>query len=77
MNVKTKLILATTAVALLSSPALARFDGDEGLASAYARFGNGARTYTTGPVAAYASGNFVQPRSRAAHPRVRTSHPRR
>ena len=39
MNIKTKLILATTAVALLSAPASARFDGDEGVASAYPRFG--------------------------------------
>ena len=42
MNIKTKLILATTAVALLSAPASARFDSDEGGASAYPRFGNDA-----------------------------------
>ena len=62
MNIKTKLILATTAVALLSAPASARFDGDEGVASAYPRFGS-ERTDTTDAAAAYASGFTVQLRS--------------
>jgi hypothetical protein len=61
MNIKTKLILATTAVALLSAPASARFDGDEGGASAYPRFGN-ERTDTSDAASAYASGNAIQPR---------------
>jgi hypothetical protein len=60
MNIKTKLILATTAVALLSAPASARFDGDEGGASAYPRFGS-ERTYTP-DASAYASGYAIQPR---------------
>jgi hypothetical protein len=38
MNIKTKLILSAALVALLSAPASARFDGDEGGASAYPRF---------------------------------------
>ena len=38
MNLKTKLILSAALVALLSAPASARFDGDEGGASAYPRF---------------------------------------
>ena len=36
MNIKTTVILATTAVVLLSAPASARTDGDEGGASAFA-----------------------------------------
>jgi hypothetical protein len=38
MNIKTKLIISAALVALLSAPAAARFDGDEGGASAYPRF---------------------------------------
>jgi hypothetical protein len=38
MNVKTKLILSAAFVALLSAPASARIDGDEGAASAYPKF---------------------------------------
>ena len=38
MNVKTKLIISAALVALLSAPASARFDGDEGVASAYPQF---------------------------------------
>ncbi len=38
MNIKTKLILSAALVALLSAPASARIDGDEGGASAYPRF---------------------------------------
>jgi hypothetical protein len=75
MNLKTKLILATTAVALLTAPASARFDGDEGGASAYPQFG---REHTTDAASAYASGYVVQPRNgvrQQQHPR--NSHPRR
>ena len=38
MNIKTKLIISAALVALLSAPASARIDGDEGGASAYPRF---------------------------------------
>ena len=77
MNIKTKLILATAAVALFTAPASARFDGDEGLLSAYPRFGNEARaSYPSGAAAAYASG-YLQPGNGVHHPRVRNSHPRR
>ncbi len=38
MNLKTKLILSAALVALLSAPAAARFDADEGGLSAHARF---------------------------------------
>ena len=38
MNIKTKLILSAALVALLSAPASARIDGDEGGASAFPRF---------------------------------------
>jgi hypothetical protein len=38
MNIKTKLILSAAFVALLSAPAAARFDGNDGGASAYPRF---------------------------------------
>ena len=72
MNVKTKLILATTAVALFTAPASARFDGDEGVASAYPNFG---RAYVTGPASAYAFAPITQPRIRQQHPR--NSQPRR
>ena len=39
MNIKTKLILSAALVALLSAPAAARFDGNDGGLSAYPRFG--------------------------------------
>jgi hypothetical protein len=77
MNIKTKLILATAAVALFTAPASARFDGDEGVASAYPRFGSEARTYPSGAAAAYASGYVSQPGNGVQRPRVRNSHPRR
>jgi hypothetical protein len=73
MNIKTKLILATTAVALLSAPASARFDGDEGVASAYPQFGT--ENYTNA-AAAYASGALIAPRNQRPQP-VRNSQPRR
>lgn len=38
MNIKTKLVLSAALVALLSAPASARFDADEGGLSAYPRF---------------------------------------
>jgi len=38
VNIKTKLILSAALVALLSAPASARIDGDEGAASAFPRF---------------------------------------
>jgi hypothetical protein len=75
MNIKTKLILATTAVALLAAPASARFDGDEGAASAYPRF-NGER-FATDAASAYASGYAVHQGNGVQRPRVRNSHPRR
>jgi hypothetical protein len=76
MNIKTKLILAATAVALLSAPASARFDSDEGGLSAYPQFARD-RAYSTDAAAAYASGVTVQPRNGAPRqPRQRISHPR-
>jgi hypothetical protein len=72
MNIKTKLILATTALALLSAPASARFDGDEGGASAYPRFGS-ERAYTPNAASAYASDYAIQPRYSAPR-RDRTHH---
>jgi hypothetical protein len=78
MNIKTKLILATTAIALLSAPASARFDGDEGGASAYPRFGTEGRAYPSDARSAYASGYVFQPGNGIVQrPRVRTSHPQR
>jgi hypothetical protein len=74
MNIKTKLILATTAVALLTAPASARFDGDEGGASAYPQFG---REHTTDAASAYASGYVVQPRNGVRQQHPRNSQPRR
>jgi hypothetical protein len=59
MNIKTTLILATTAIALLSSPASARSDGDAGWSSAFAHSGP---RYTNNPWSAYASGYPVQRR---------------
>jgi hypothetical protein len=38
MNIKTKLIISAALVALLSAPASARTDSDEGGLSAYPRF---------------------------------------
>ncbi len=56
MNIKTKLILATTAVALVSTPALAFRDmGDAGGDSACAHSGG------------YSSGYTVHPRYRVKH----------
>jgi len=69
MNIKTKLILATAAVALLSAPASARFDRDEGAASAYPRFGS--QLYANDAAAAYAWGAAVQPGNGVQRPRVR------
>jgi hypothetical protein len=83
MNIKTKLILATTAVALLSAPASARIDGDEGGASAYPRFGSeqrfdGERTYAPDAASTYASGYAIQPRSGVQRPhRARHAQPQR
>ena len=75
MNIKTKLILATTAVALFAAPASARFDSDEGVASAYPQFG---REHITDATAAYASGYVAQPRNGCAAPQhPRNSQPRR
>jgi hypothetical protein len=71
MNIKTTLILASTAVALLASPASARYDGDSGGASAFARFHDGPQ-YRTDGYTAYASGSIVQPRQ--AQPRVQRPH---
>jgi hypothetical protein len=76
MNIKTKLILAAATLALLSAPASARFDGDEGGASAFPRF-TGERSYSAGAGSAYASG-YVTPRHpRAQHPRVHNPHTHR
>jgi hypothetical protein len=73
MNIKTKLILATAAVALFSAPASARIDGDEGGASAYPRF-NSERAYANG-ASAYASGVVVRPRATVERPqRLHNSH---
>lgn len=38
MTTKTKLIIAAALFAIFTAPASARFDGDEGGASAYSRF---------------------------------------
>jgi hypothetical protein len=46
MNLKTKIILSAALVALLSAPASARFDGDEGGLSAHARFTSKERVHT-------------------------------
>lgn len=77
MNIKTKLILATAAVALFAAPASARFDGDEGVASAYPRFGSEARPSASDAGSAYASGYAFQPGDGAQRPRVSNSQPRR
>jgi hypothetical protein len=67
MNIKSKLILATAAFALLSAPASARIDGDEGGASAYPRF-HSERAYTDDAASAFASGNVVRPRAAVRQP---------
>jgi hypothetical protein len=74
MHIKTKLILATTAVALLTAPASARFDGDEGVASAYPQFGH---SHNTNAASAYASGYIVQPGNSARQHQPRNSQPHR
>jgi hypothetical protein len=66
MKIKT-LILAAAAVALLSAPASARIEGDEGGASAFPRF-NSERAYSGGAAGAYASGYAVQPRVTVQRP---------
>lgn len=75
MNIKTKLILATAAVALLTAPASARFDGDEGAASAYPRFHS--EHYTANAASAYASGYAIHQSNGVQRPRVRNSQPQR
>ena len=71
MNIKTKLILAATAVSLLSTPALAFRDmGDAGGDSAFAipenHSGSGmhasAGGYSSNAASAYASGQIIRPR---------------
>ena len=74
MNIKTKLILATTAVALFTAPASARFDGDEGVVSAYPQFG---RAHIPNAASAYASGYVAQPGNGVRQYHPRNSHPRR
>ena len=74
MNLKTKLILATAALALFTAPASARFTGDEGGPSAYPNFG---RAYTENAASAYASGYIVRPRHVVRQHQLRNSHPRR
>ena len=70
MNIKAKLILAATAVSLLSTPALAFRDmGDAGGDSAFAvpenhgyNAANSAYRYNGRPSSAYASGQIIRPR---------------
>ncbi len=70
MNIKAKLILAATAVSLLSTPALAFRDmGDAGGDSAFAvpenhgySGANSAYRYDRQPYSAYASGQIIRPR---------------
>ena len=70
MNIKAKLIIAATAVSLLSTPAFAFRDmGDAGGDSAFAvperhGYNESARAYRYNrhPYSAYASGQFVRPR---------------
>ena len=74
MNIKTKLIVAATAVSLLSTPAFAFRDmGDAGGNSAFAipERHNSAGAYRHNATSAYASGHVAQPR-RVIHtqPRV-------
>ncbi len=75
MNIKTKLILATAAVALFSAPASARIDGDDSQASAYPQV-NGQGQPVNGAAFAYASGRITQPRTTVQRPRVHDSQPR-
>ncbi|MPZ39018.1 MAG: hypothetical protein GEU95_13320 [Rhizobiales bacterium] len=58
MTIKTKLILSAALVALLSAPASARIDGDEGGASAFPRFTK-ERTHMTGSGFVSPSGHFI------------------
>ena len=70
MNIKAKLIIAATAVSLLSTPAFAFRDmGDAGGDSAFAvpehhgySGANSAYRYNRQPYSAYASGQIVRPR---------------
>jgi hypothetical protein len=74
MNIKTKLILATTAVALLSTPALAFRDmGDAGGDSAFAHSGGG---YSRHARSAYAFGHITRHPIRRQH-RLPNSHSQR
>jgi hypothetical protein len=82
MNIKTKLILAATAVSLLSTPAFAfRTMGDAGADSAYAippneRGGSGLHYSGANPYSAYALGHITRRPIQRPH-RVRSSHLRR
>jgi hypothetical protein len=58
MNIKTKLIISAALVALLSAPASARFDGDEGGASSYPRFTK-ERTQMTSTGFVYGSAHLI------------------
>jgi hypothetical protein len=77
MNIKTKLILAATAVSLLSTPAFAFRDmGDAGGNSAFAIPENhdSAGAYRNSATSAYASGHVAQPR-RVIRTQPRVSNP--
>jgi hypothetical protein len=75
MNIKTKLILATAAVALFSAPASARIDGDDSQASAYPQV-NSQGYPVNGATSAFASGRIVQPRATVQRPqRLHNSQP--
>jgi hypothetical protein len=81
MNIKTKLIIAATAVSLLSTPALAIRDmGDAGGDSAFAipenhGFNGANSAYRHNAYSAYASGHVVQPRRAIHTQQQRQSHP--
>jgi len=73
MNIKTKLILAATAVSLLSTPAFAFRDmGDAGGNSAFAipEMHDSGSVYRNDAHSAYASGHVAQPRRVHTQPRV-------
>jgi hypothetical protein len=77
MNIKTKLIVAATAVSLLSTPAFAFRDmGDAGGNSAFAipEMHDSGSVYRNNAHAAYASGHVAQPR-RVIHTQPRVSTP--
>jgi len=75
MNIKTKLLLATAAVALFAAPASAFTDGDTSAESAFPRYLQEDHASSSNASAAFASGTVVRPRATVQRPQQRPQRP--